>query len=481
MSLLKSTLNGMAWTTISTVARSLVSLFQVSILARQLSKEDFGTIAIAVVFIGFTQVFLDLGISSGIMHKQDSTPKQLSSLFWLNVSVGVLLTGVLMALAPLISMFYNDKSLTPIIVLLSLTVLFASWGSQHRTIQQKEMRFKIIAIIEVLSSFLTMGIAVFFAIKGYGVYSLVYSTLAGAFFSNLSFLIIGLNRDKNIRFHFKIKETYPYLKIGIYSIGSSVLDYFAREVDVIFISSAFGRDVLGLYSLCKKVVQMLYGIINPILTRVLTPLFAKMQLDKTHLKDAYLKVIETLSITNFPVYFFVAVFSRGILQILYGEQYVEGDFILSILALYYGLLSVSNPVGSLQIALGRTDIGFYWTIYRVIATLSVVYVGSFFTIEVFVLLILAMAIINTVLMWRFQIYTMIKVDFTNYFLPILKPLSITLFISLPAYFLFHHSMSLYTMLAVFIGLVLVYVTCVNFFLSKSYIVGFINRAYLKRF
>lgn len=474
MSMLKTAANGMVWTTSSTIIRSLVSLFQVSILTRHIAMEDFGTIAIATVFIGFTQLFLDLGISVGIMHKQDATRDELSSLFWLNIITGALLTGVLISFSPLVSKMYNDPSLTPIIMLLSLTVFLAALGSQHRTIQQKEMRFKYMAIIEISAAIITMGIAVFLAIKGYGVYSLVYSTLGGVAISNLLFLIIGLSKDKNIYFHFNIKDTFPYLKIGVFSIGSRILDYFSREIDIIFIGASFGKEVLGLYSLCKKIVQMLYGVINPIITRILTPLFAKMQSDKSRIKGIYLKLIETLSITNLPVYFLVSIFSRTILNTLYGEQYAEGAFVLSILAVYYGVLSLSNPVGSLQIALGRTDIGFYWTIYRIVITLIIVYIASFFNIETMVVLFLVMAIINTIAMWRFQIYIMIKMSFQELMTAILKPLIGVLIISTPFFLLFWSQVSLLYTISGSIVAFIAYYLFIQKFLSKSYIVGLIN-------
>lgn len=476
MSMLKAAKSGMIWITTSTIIRSLVSLFQISILTRHLAKEDFGTIAIATVFIGFTQLFMDLGISVGIMHKQDITRNQYSSLFWLNLIMGCILTVILIVLSPLISMAYSDQSLTPIIILLSLTVFLAALGSQHRTVQQKELRFRYIAINEIASALLTMLVAVILAIKGFGVYSLVYSTLTGVFFSNILYLIIGLYKDKNIYFHFRLKETYSFLKIGVFSIGSSILDYLSREIDVVFISAAFGRDVLGLYSLCKKIVQMLYGTINPIITRILTPLFAKIQKDKNQIKSVYLRLLETLAITNFPIYFFVSVFSKTILYYLYGDQYVTGTFILSILAIYYGILSISNPVGSLQIAFGRTDIGFYWTIYRIVATLIIVSIASFFNIDTMVILFLAMAILNTVLMWRFQIYIMIEMYFKEFLSSILKPLTFTLILSTPLFALLWSKISIVSAIIGGIVVLVFYILMIHKFIPNAYILDVVHNS-----
>jgi teichuronic acid exporter len=479
--MLRTAAGGMVWTTSSTVVRSLVGLFQISILTRYLAMGDFGTIAIATVFIGFTQIFLDLGISAGIMHKQDATKDQLSSLFWLNLFTGFILTLVLIAGSPLVSMVYDDESLTRIIMLLSLSVFLASLGSQHRTIQQKEMRFRYMAIIEMASSLLAMAVAVTLALNGYGVYSLVYSTLTGVAVSNLLFLTLGLRKDKNIYLHFRLKDTYPFLKIGVFSIGSRVLDYFSREIDIIFIGASFGKDVLGLYTLCKKIVQMLYGIINPIITRILTPLFAKIQTDRNKIKGVYFKLIETLAITNLPIYFMVSIFSKTILFYLYGEQYVAGAFILSILAIYYGLLSISNPVGSLQIALGRTDIGFYWTIYRVLSTLVVVYLASFYNIETLVLFFLLLSVVNTFAMWRFQLFIMIKMSLKEFLAALLKPLAAILIISIPFYLILWTKTSLVYSILGSLTILIIYSLIAFKFFSKSYIISLVNTGYIHFF
>ena len=85
MGLFNVVIKGVAWSSLSTIIRSVVSLLQVSILTDYLEKSDFGIVAIATLFIGFIQIFMDLGLSIGIIHKQDITSEQYSSLFWLNI------------------------------------------------------------------------------------------------------------------------------------------------------------------------------------------------------------------------------------------------------------------------------------------------------------------------------------------------------------------------------------------------------------
>jgi teichuronic acid exporter len=226
---------------------------------------------------------------------------------------------------------------------------------------------------------------------------------------------------------------------------------------------------------------MLYGIINPIITRILTPLFAEIQTDRNKIKGVYFKLIETLAITNLPIYFMVSIFSKTILFYLYGEQYVAGAFILSILAIYYGLLSISNPVGSLQIALGRTDIGFYWTIYRVLSTLVVVYLASFYNIETLVLFFLLLSVVNTFAMWRFQVFIMIKMSLKEFLAALLKPLAAILSISIPFYLILWTKTSLVYSILGSLTILIIYSLIAFKFFSKSYIISLVNRGYIHFF
>lgn len=471
MGLLEKATKGVFWTGVSSLCRNLLALFQISIVARHLDKVDFGTLAIATLFLGFTQIFLDLGISAAIMHKQNTNSSTYSSLFWLNVFMGLFLTIVLVALSPLISLAYNDKNLQNIIIILSFTVFFSSLGSQHRTVQEKNLRFKYVALIDISCSFLTMCIAVTLVLYNFGIYSLVFSSLFQAVFSGLSYLILGLIKDKNIYFHFSFHEVKPYLRIGIFGIGSSFLDYCAREMDVLFISSVFGKEVLGLYVLCKKIVIMVYSFINPILTKVLTPLLAKIQDDKLYLRRSYCALIESIAITNMPLYFLISCFSSTILSILYGDQYISGAPILAVLAIYYCILSLSNPVGSLQIALGKTDVGFYWTIYRIIFSFIMIYIGSLYSLEILVTLLLVSAIVNTVALWKFQINRFIGISLIDYIDKLYKPLLFSLILSIPSWIFFFSNSNLCILIFYAFAFITVYIYSILKFVPNAYIIS----------
>jgi len=470
MSLLKETAKGVVWTTASTVVRSVVSLLQVAILTRFLEKSDFGIVAIASLFLGFTQIFLDLGISAGIMHKQDTTPKQYSSLFWLNIIMGVLLTAILCACSPLVAKAYKEPELVKIISLLSFTIFFSALGSQHRTIQQKKMRFKYISLVEIITAVLSLALAVVLAYKQYGVYSLVYANLFHTASAGLIFLGIGLYHDRNISFHFKLSETYDYLKIGVFSIGSQVLDYFSRELDILIISATLGKEVTGVYSLCKKLVMAIYGAVNPILTKVITPIFALIQKEKDRVRQLYYDIVESLALINMPIYCLIAIFATGILKYLYGDQYIDGALVLAFISLTYGVNTTGNPVGSLQIAMGRTDSGFYWTICRIIFTSIAIYIGAQFDINAIALSMLILNFVVNPVFWRITIKPLIGGGYWEYFRVSLLICLIVMGSALPLYAVFHNMTTVWLCLLIGLFYAVIYAFVIIKFCPKTYVV-----------
>lgn len=413
MSLRKTAITGVKWTTAGTIGRSLFQLLQVSILTRFLPKEAFGLVAMALFVVQFSNIFVDMGMTSAILHRQNATKNEYSSIYWLNIFISLFLYGILFFGAPVVARFYDEPELRMLVPILGTNLLLMATGRQHRTIMQKQFQFKAIAITELSSFFLGLIAAIILAINNFGVYSLVYSTLLAAFISNSSFLIQNL-RLNPIRLHFRLNETKPFLKIGGFTMGSTLLDFFSREIDVLIIGKMLGAESLGVYSLAKQIVRKLYSIVNPIIITVLNPILSSIQKEKEKVKQYYLKVIHLLASINIPIYLLIIVLSKEILTIFYGQDYASGFLVLSFLAVSYGINTIGNPVGSLQIATGRTDIGFKWTIIRVAVTPLFIYFASKFSIELVAASIAFLSIVLIIPAWRIMLKPMANIKLKEY-------------------------------------------------------------------
>ena len=390
-----SIVSGVKWTSVSSVCTTIAKLLQIVILSRFLTKADFGIIGIALMCINFSEIFMDLGISSGVMHVQGITKRQYSSLFWLNVFTGIVVYAVFAGLSPLIAIYYKEAELESVLPCIFLIIIISSFYRLQRTIQFKEMRFKFIAFTEISSNVLMLFFSVVFAFLGWGVYSLVWSTVV--FYAYLAIIYLGysLIKLKNITFHYSNEDLKPFLKIGLFQLGNSLIDTISSELDTIIIGRVFSLEILGVYTLCKQLSCRIYGFINPIITKVLTPALAIIQDNISLVKQKYMQTLYIIAIINISIYAYIAYMSPNILSILYGSQYADYYMVLSLLCVYFSILCVGNPIGALQVALGRTDLGFYWTLYRVASYALALYVGCLFNdINICVLCLVLVTILN---------------------------------------------------------------------------------------
>lgn len=416
--------NGIAWTTASSLTRNFVSFIQIAVLTRFLDKASFGIVAIAGLFVSFTTLFLDMGISAGILHRQEISKKEYSSLFWLNIVSGVFLTFLLFMLAPLLTRSYHSEELEVVVKWLCFTVFLNSIGNQQRVVCQKNMLFKRLAVVEIISSVITFAVAFITAARGYGVMSLAYSTLAGTVFNNLTHLVIGLIKDSRIHFHFHIKETFPFLKIGVYSVGSQILDFFSRELDIMIVSATLGLEFTGVYNIAKRIPLAIYRFISPLLSRVFTPFFAKNNNDKEHVNNMYFRLSHAIAGLGFTCFFPIAALAPTIMSLAFGPDYVEGAIILSVFSIMYGFHSFMGICGTLQVSLGRTDIGLYWTIFGIASTAIIYYVSSLFGITWFLIGILFRTLLDVYALWLIQYKVMLSISFKSYISAVIKPLII---------------------------------------------------------
>jgi len=410
---------GVKWTSVSTIFLAVSNIIKISVLARFLSKDDFGVFAIVLFFLGFFNLFSDMGLTTAILHKQEIKKNEYASLYWFNIAFCVVLYLLLLLITPIISDFYHEPKLDFLIKVLGLSIIINSIGLQFRTIETKNLSFKYISIFDIIASLFSLLFAIWLAINGYGVLSLVYSIILQYTISNILLLLLGIKKF-GILFHFKFKDLKPFLSIGLFQVGGQLANFFNRNLDILIIGKFFSQEILGGYSLAKQLVFRPAQVINPILTKVAAPALAKFQNNLELLKENYLKLVNIVSSINFVTYFILIVFAPIVVHVFYGGEYASIVLLVRILCVYMIFRAIGNPIGSLIIATGRTDIGFMWNIVLLIFMPIVVYVGSLFGIvEVTIALTLAM-IILFLPSWYFLVRKMSGATLKEYVISIIR-------------------------------------------------------------
>jgi len=234
LDLKQKALKGVKWTTLSTVVAGGLQLLQLLILARLLTPTEFGVIAIIMVIVGFSQIFMDMGISNGIIHKQDVTKKQLSTLYWLNVLSGVFLFLVLNVSSNAIVSFYDMQELDYYIVLLSFAFLIIPFGQQFMILFQKEMQFNIIAKTDILAHSIGFATTIILAYLGHGILSFVIGVLV-FFVARTSLFIYNGFKEYKPELYFNPRESVFFLKFGLYQMGEKFINSFNTEIDILIV------------------------------------------------------------------------------------------------------------------------------------------------------------------------------------------------------------------------------------------------------
>jgi O-antigen/teichoic acid export membrane protein len=421
MTLKDKTIKGVKWTTFGSLFNAVLQIVQLAILARILSPSDFGLMAIVMVIIGFSNMFIDMGISNAIIYKQKVTENQLTSLYWLNVFVGLLLFLIIFIIAPFVALFYETPELTKLIILVGTTFLIQPFGQQFMILLQKELQFDNITKVQIgarLCSFLAI---ILFAVFDFGVLSLAYGVIIYSIVSTFFFIYNGVKIYRP-KFYFRKKDLNEFLGFGLFQMGEKAVNYLGAQLDTILIGKLLGVELLGVYSVGKNLVSKPSAIINPVITKVTFPVMSKISSDTDKLRDVYVKTINYLTFVNTPVYLLIFLLARPLVVLLFGVGWNEAIPIVQILSIGFLLKSIGNPSGSLLLSKGKANIAFYWNLLTFILFPVFIYLGSFYGIEGVALSIVLIPLLKIYPNWMFIINRITPLslkDYLNCFMPYL--------------------------------------------------------------
>ena len=377
----------------------LIQFGRVMILTRFLEKSDFGIVSIVNMVIGLCFSFSDLGFASIIMYKKKLSDREFSSLYWIQ---WILYVGVYILIAitsPLLSSFYKEDILNKLIPIAALSMICLSFGKLYDSVLQKRYEFKKLAIRNIISNFLSLFLAIWLAYKGYGVYSLIYSTLFQVLLYNVWTFIVGYSYQP-VKFLFNFKEVKPLIKMGLYQTYTRIADFVSSKIDVFIIGKMLGMDVLGIYDLSKELVLKFVMFMRSVVSQVALPFISNSNDNEEVVKEKFLKITKLVAIICIPVCFTLFVFSKDLLRWVYGKSYEDAYLIVSIFALVSIATSITSFFDMLGISKGRTDLNFKNTLYRIAVTTPIIMIASLYSINVLAFSQIIITFIMVGIFWR---------------------------------------------------------------------------------
>lgn len=353
-----------AWVAASSVGISFLTFLRGIILARLLTPEIFGQMAIGLMAVRLLDIFTETGFGAALIHRQTRFEEARDTAFTLMVLRGVGLTVLALIVAPLFAWFYDQPSLTSIISVIGLTFLLTGVRNPNIIALQKELDFRRLTYLEQAGALLSFAATVGLAFWLRNVWALVLGQLAGAAIgSGLSFLLI----PGRVRFRLDADVARELFRYGRYITGVAIVLFLTGELDNAVIGKVLGMDALGYYTVAYTLANIPATYLSKLVAKVLFPLFSKLQVDPAGLRQEYARGLRLIAAAVVPMAAFLVVLAPEIIGTLYTERWLPAVVPLQILAVFGCCRALWMLNGYLFNAIGRPQVDFLAGLCRLVA------------------------------------------------------------------------------------------------------------------
>jgi O-antigen/teichoic acid export membrane protein len=326
-----STLSGFFWTFIGTGAQAVLQLLVLVVLARLLTPEDFGLVSAAMVVVGFSQIFSQLGVGPAIVQLRDLEPRHVRTGFMLSLIFGVAMTALVWALSGPIAVFFRIEGLAPITRAMALVFLLQGAGVVAESLLQRELRFRHLAAVEVAAFGLGFaGVGIGMALAGWGVWA-----LAGAHIGQNAIRTLGLLTVHRhpMRPLVDTASARDLLWFGGGFTAARIGNYLGVHGDHLMVGRWLGAEALGIYGRAYQLMASPAMVLGQILDRVLFPAMAKVQDRAEGLHRAYRRGVALIALVILPVSLVLCLLGPEVVHVLLGPGWEAAIAPFRILAL----------------------------------------------------------------------------------------------------------------------------------------------------
>jgi len=364
----KQTIEGFGWRGATDILEQVLQIVFTAILARLLSKADFGLIAMALLINRFFQTVTNIGFGGAIIRSQTVTREQISAVFYIQLALNLVLSIIIFSGANIAAGFFNEEKLVQIIRV-TAWVIFLQTFQFPNILLQKQMDFKRFSLMEIISMVSANLLAILLAFAGYGYWALVWRLLAQrAVFSALTWGITKWRPGKP-----DFKGTKPLLTFGLNMLGSNIFYYFSENLIGIITGKFLGKEIMGLFNIAYNLAIVPASKVQNILASVLMPGFAKIQGNIKSFVENNQKALKYTSLVFIPFMFLMAGISDNLIITLYGLKWSDAGFMLFLLSFVGIMKGIAHLLRSAILAKGHAQVVFYAAIIETLSSIPIMY------------------------------------------------------------------------------------------------------------
>lgn len=409
-------LKGAFWNFLTTIIGQLRGFIVSIVLARLLLPEDFGVVAVALVFNGIIDSLIDFGFSNAVVQKKEVSQLQKSTIFYVNVGLGLSFTLILFFCSPLMADYFQMPILNQVVRFTSLSFVIASFATLQTSLFQKDLDFKSPFKARWISSIASGIIGIILALIGCGVWALVISNLVSW---GLNTGIIWFLSKWRPSLTFNLRSIETLWEYGWKLTLTTFVNRIFAQIDTFVIGKLFAASSLGFFNRAQALNKMVVDYSFSSIRSVLLPTYSKIQDEPIKLKVSTLKLVNTISFLNFFFSGLMYVCTNDIIMLLYGANWEPSVIIFKILALFSLQLSLPVLYDTIMSALGKMNMYFWVNFVRKPLNLLAIPIGIIYG---FIPYIWAASICNFVsmasLIWAIK--KCIKLDYGVHLVTIFK-------------------------------------------------------------
>ncbi|MBS4014677.1 MAG: lipopolysaccharide biosynthesis protein [Bacteroidetes bacterium] len=366
------------WNASGQFSTQILSLAVGIVLARLLSPNDYGLFAIALLFNGFSSVFIDAGFSAAIIRKKEPTNKDLSTVWFFNIGMSIFVYLIVFFLAPLVAKFFNQPNIILLIRVIGLNFIILAFGTIQSVILRKQLNYKVKSIIAVMSVVVSGLVALFLAYIGFGVWALVWQ--------------IGLQNLITVVSYWLVSNWRPMLCFSkrsfteLFSFGSKLMiasflyEVFTQIYPVI-IGKFFSIAQVGFYNRAESYQRLTSVTISNTVNNIAFPSLSLIQDENERLKEAYRRIIRMTMLINVPLMVGLILLAEPLINVLLTEKWITAAVYLK----YFCIVGMFHPLHVLILNIpnikGRSDIFLYLIIINKVLIVFSIFIGFFWGIE----------------------------------------------------------------------------------------------------
>lgn len=349
----KTVLSNFLWRFAERCGAQGVAFIVSVVLARLLAPEVYGTIALVTVFTAILNVFVDSGLGSALVQKKDADDLDFSSVFYFNVAVCCLLYLGMSLAAPFIAEFYNRLELTPVIRVLSLTLVISGVKNVQQAYVSRTMQFKRFFFATLGGTVGAAVIGIAMAYCGFGVWALVIQQIFNATVDTIILWITVKWRPKQMFSWKRLKGLFSY---GWKLLVSALLDTVYGNLRQLIIGKMYSSADLAQYNRGRQFPDVIITNINSSIDSVLLPTMARVQEDATQVKGMTRRAMKTSTYIMAPLMMGLAFCAQPVVRLVLTEKWLPCVPFMQIFCITYMFYPVHTANLNAIKAMGRSDL-----------------------------------------------------------------------------------------------------------------------------